>query len=284
MTDEIVEGTEVEAAEGGAVVGTAVAVAERPGVLTTVDVAAQRAELRKDRLWLPFLIPVGAILAVALFTINISRVFLAASHDGATVTATIVTLAILVGATVVAALPGLRTSSLVLTVCGIAALVLLSGSLVLGASESKEEASAEPPGKAINTLSIDGSNFAFQATNFDVPAGINELKYISVEGSHTLKFSDPQFSYVFLVVPGGVDVAKAEFVEGETYTIYCTLPGHRESGMEATIKVGKPGTVTEPGTGTEPPPSTLPGPSTTTAPSGSSEVDPAEQSGNETGN
>ncbi len=265
--------------------GTAVAVAERPGALATVDAVAQRAELRKDRLLLPFLLPVGAILAVALFAINLSRIFLAASEGGsdpAVVAATLVTLAILIGATVVAAIPTLRTSSLVLTVCGVAAFVLLAGSLVLGAAENKVEAVAEPPGPAINTLEIDASNFAFQAKNFDVPAGVNELKYNSIEGSHTLAFDDPQFSYVNLAAPGSNNVVKVDFVEGQKYTMYCTLPGHRSQGMEATITVGKPGT--KPEAGTSSPSSTLPGPSSTTTPNGQSEVDPSSQSGNETGN
>ena len=65
----------------------------------------------------------------------------------AVVAAIIVTLSILVGATTIAAIPNLRTSSLVLAVCGIAALVLLSGSIVLGSAENKEVKSAEPPGR-----------------------------------------------------------------------------------------------------------------------------------------
>src|SRR4051812_6642344 len=81
--------------------GLQVAVAERLGAM---DLAAheQRVELREDRFWLPLLLPVGAILAVALFTINISRIFLAASQDGsdpAVIAAIIVTLGVLFGAT-----------------------------------------------------------------------------------------------------------------------------------------------------------------------------------------
>ena len=134
--------------------GTAVAVAERPGELATVA-HEQRVELRKDRMWLPFLIPVAAILTVALFTINLSRIFLAASADSkdpAVIAAIIATLSVLIGATVIAATPKLRTSTLVLTVCGVLALVLLGGSLTLGAAENKEVKSAEPTGAADNTL------------------------------------------------------------------------------------------------------------------------------------
>src|SRR6188472_1009360 len=108
MPDDETPGQDLEPAAPDAAAsaegGTAVAVAERPGA---VELAAreQRVELRKDRVWLPFLIPIGAILAVALFTINISRIFLAASQDGsdpAVIAAIILTLAVLFGATAVA--------------------------------------------------------------------------------------------------------------------------------------------------------------------------------------
>ena len=264
--------------------GTAVAVAERPGA---VELAAheERVELRKDRVWLPFLIPVGAILAVALFAINISRIFLAASQDDsdpAVIAAVIITLGILFGATFIAAVPKLRTSSLVLTLAGVSALVLLSGSLTLGAAEDKEVKSFEPTGAADFTQQVDASNFHFQADNFDVPAGVLEIKYVSLEGSHTLAFDEPQFSYVTLSVPGGKDTTKIDAVQGQKYTIYCTLPGHRAAGMHATVTVGAPGGKPEANTAT--PTTTAPGATTTTAPSGTSETDSSSQSGNETGN
>ncbi len=266
--------------------GTAVAVIDRPGGLAVpATPQEQRAELRKDRLLLPFLLPVGAILAVALFAINISRIFLAASQDSkdpATISAIIVTLGILAGATAIAAIPKLRTSTLVLTVCGVAAFVLLSGSIVLGSAENKEEAAAEPAGAADSKLEIDASNFKFQSTNFDVPAGIVELDYKSIEGSHTLAFDEPQFSYVLLSVPAGKSVTKAEFVEGQKYTIYCTLAGHRSSGMVATVTVGKKGGAPIAGTATETPSTTLVGPGAP-KPNGQSENDPAAQSGNSQG-
>jgi uncharacterized cupredoxin-like copper-binding protein len=262
-------------------------VAERPGEL---ELAAheQRVELRKDRMLLPFLIPVIAILTVALFTINLSRIFLAASEnskDPAVIAAIIATLAVLIGATVVAAIPKLRTSTLVLTMCTVIALVLLGGSLTLGAAENKEVKSAEPTGAADFTQQVDASNFHFQADNFDIPAGIVEIKYVSLEGSHTLAFDEPQFSYVNLAVPSGKDAAKIDAVQGQKYTIYCTLPGHRTAGMQATLTVGPKGSgKAEAGTAT--PTTTLVGGATsTTAPKGQSEVDQSQQSGtSQTGN
>ncbi len=281
MTDETEQVPE-ETADGGG----AVAVIDRPGaVAVPATEAEQRVELRKDRLFLPFLLPVGAILAVALFAINISRIFLAASQDSHTpalIAAIVITLGILFGATAIAAIPALRTSSLVLTVCGISAVVLLAGSVVLGAAEDKTVESAEPVAAADSKLEIDAFNFRFQAENLDAAAGVVELEYKSVEGAHTLAFEEPQFSYILLSAPGGKAVTKAEFVEGQKYTIYCTLAGHRAAGMEGTITVGAAGGA--PIAGTETPTTTLAGSTVTTVPSGQTEEDPAAQSGDSTGN
>lgn len=105
-------------------------------------------------------------------------------------------------------------------------------------SSSDSPVAGEPTGPAVHTLEIDAVNFHFQAQHFDVPAGITEITFVATEGSHTLAFAEPQFSYVALAAPGGRSTAKVDFVEGQTYTIYCRIPGHRAAGMEATITVG----------------------------------------------
>ena len=64
MSEDSGESPEVPAGSDGS---TAVAVMDRPGELELARAEEQqRVELRKDRVWLPFLIPVGAILAVVL--------------------------------------------------------------------------------------------------------------------------------------------------------------------------------------------------------------------------
>ena len=105
-----------------------------------------------------------------------------------------ITLAILVGATLVAALPNLRTSSLDRGRRRWSlAVVLLVGSLVLGASLPKAEAGrgirrAHGPGDQHARGRRAARRSAFQAKTFDVPAGINLIKYIDKGGTHTLVF------------------------------------------------------------------------------------------------
>jgi plastocyanin len=286
------------APEGGAVAiatedapsETALAVPDEVGVPAVVAAGPTvdpKVEQRKSRLWLPLLIPLGAIAVVALFALNISRVFLVASEGDSTpavIIAAGITVTILLGATVIAAIPNIRTSSLIVGLAGVMLFVLLAGSLVLGASLPKSEAAAgyvEPAGKAINTLEVDAlPELKFQAKKFDVPAGINLVKYNDKGGTHTLVFDStatpvPGFQ---LSVPVGKNAAKVDFVQGKTYTVYCTLPGHRAAGMEADIVVGPPGGTPEAGT-QNPTVTTVPaGTPPSTVKGGSSNTDPASQS------
>src|SRR3954451_23703277 len=107
------EATSEPDAASGATSETALAVPDEPGALavaTTGPTVDPKVEQRKSRLWLPLLIPLGAIAVIALFTLNISRVFLVASEGDSTpavIIAAGITVAILVGATVIAALPNI---------------------------------------------------------------------------------------------------------------------------------------------------------------------------------
>ena len=92
----------------------------------------------------------------------------------------------------------------------------------------------------VHHLTITASNFQYQAKNFDVPAGITEITFVTTEGSHTLVFAEPELSYVHLAAPEGRNTVKVDLVEGRVYTIFDTIVGHRALGMEATITVGPP--------------------------------------------
>ncbi|HXR30422.1 MAG TPA: plastocyanin/azurin family copper-binding protein, partial [Solirubrobacterales bacterium] len=94
-----------------------------------------------------------------------------------------------------------------------------------------------------------GSTLNFEAD----PAG--GLAYTSTEetakaGKVTINFNNPQplTHDVEIEDSQGEDVAKTELIEeGEdstsanlkpgTYTFYCSVPGHREAGMEGTLTV-----------------------------------------------
>jgi hypothetical protein len=95
----------------------------------------------------------------------------------------------------------------------------------------------QPTGAPVATLEVDAlPSLSFQAKDFTVPAGIVKINYIDIGGTHTLVFDNPKLSGFKLSVPDGPTSGKVQLQPG-TYTIYCTIPGHRQAGEQATITV-----------------------------------------------
>jgi hypothetical protein len=88
----------------------------------------------KVRVVLPFLVPLVSIAIVAVLVLNISRVFLAGSEDTALVMGIVITVSILVGASLLAAAPRLKTSQLTVILCGVFFVVSMAGLVSLGPS------------------------------------------------------------------------------------------------------------------------------------------------------
>jgi hypothetical protein len=190
------------------------------------------------RLILPFALPILAALGVLLWTLNLSRVFIAGGKTGSLVTVMLVTVSIMAGAAAMSAMPRLRTTSKLLIVAFAIALIVSAGIITLGPSQEHGEAAGggyqEPKGAPVATVEVDAlPTLEFQATEFTTTAGINEIKYLDKGGTHTLVFEDPKFAGFILEVPpddsGKVDLAKGDYV------IFCNIPGHRAAGMEATL-------------------------------------------------
>src|SRR3954447_2622427 len=113
-----------------------------PAVDATPDPAAEAAKAAKarnrealeTRLLIPLLLPVLAMIAVALWALNVSRVFLAGDSTSALVIASILTVGILCGGAIVSATPKARTSSLAMLVTLVLVIVISAGLLALGPS------------------------------------------------------------------------------------------------------------------------------------------------------
>jgi plastocyanin len=195
----------------------------------------------KSRLLLPFLVPLVSIAIVAVLVLNISRVFLAGDEDAALVMGIVITLAILVGASILAAAPRLKTSSLAAILCGVFLFVSMAGLVSLGPSLDEGEGGGggyvQPTGPAKGTVTVEAlASIKFNATDYTAPAGIVQFDYTGATG-HTLAIQDPKFDGFLLTTDaGGPKTGKVELTPGK-YTLYCTVPGHEAQGMKATLTV-----------------------------------------------
>jgi hypothetical protein len=199
----------------------------------------------KTRLLLPLLVPLLSIAIVAVLVLNISRVFLAGDHDAALIMGIVITLGILVGASLLAAAPRLRTTSLALILGGVFVVVSGAGLVSLGPSLDEGEGGggfqyAAGPADSTTTV-IAGPGTTFDGVrftkNFDATAGVVEIDYTGQIG-HTLAFRDAEFAGFLLGTDAGARKSgKVELAPGE-YAIYCTVIGHAAAGMEGTLTVG----------------------------------------------
>jgi plastocyanin len=196
-------------------------------------------EARWTRLILPLALPLGAAVMIAVFVLNVSRVLLAAGSNGAVVMGTALIVVILGGGAAISAAPRLRTSSLVMLVSGGFIVIISAGLVAAPASVEKSATTASngpvnPAGPAKATLEVHAlPTLKFNATQYTVPAGIVSIHYISDGGSHTLAIDDPKYTSFLLQVPPAAN-GKVLLKPG-TYTIYCTIAGHRAAGMHATL-------------------------------------------------
>jgi plastocyanin len=85
----------------------------------------------------------------------------------------------------------------------------------------------------------EGSELAYTTTEATAKAGTNTINFTNVQATpHDVAIEDE----------GGKEVGKTEVIsedsasakvklEPGTYTFFCTIPGHREAGMEGTLTV-----------------------------------------------
>lgn len=219
------------------------ATAELPQAQDPVERERQEIKSRMLRaLWIPVL----AILGVGFYVLNLSRVLISGKGNPAIVVAALVTILILGGATILAAAPNMRTSSLVMIVAGALGVLLAAGSVVVGHADEHKASGPKlppftPPVGTLNVTALPSLTFDAKAYTLTGGSGTYDVNYIDGGGTHTLVFDDPTLNYFELAVPGGPKAGKVILATGKTYTIYCTIPGHRAAGMQATVTVAAGG-------------------------------------------
>lgn len=199
----------------------------------------------RDRLLVPLLLPLFAVVFVAFFTINLSRVFLAGTGRPAVIVASSITVLILAAATLISASDRARPGNTALFVTVGLLVVLMAGLVTLGESQEKKE--AKPAGEDLSkvkpdaTFEVASGNLFFKPDTFDAPAGVLEVK-VTNTGTHT--FSIHQIPAFTIDLPkSGSYGGKVRLAAGKTYNFYCKIPGHEAAGMKGTLTVGAAGTA-----------------------------------------
>jgi plastocyanin len=194
----------------------------------------------KDRLLLPLILPWLCIVAVALYALNISRIFLAGDSTSALIIGSLVTVAILGGASIISAIPRLRTSSLAMIMGFVLVIIVSGGLLTLGPSLDDSEGGAAgyvppktPPVATLDVVAGPGTKFNAKEYTVD-KAGVVAINYTGQTG-HTLVFTDPKLAG-FELETAGKEKGNVDLKPG-TYTFYCNVTGHRAQGMQATLVV-----------------------------------------------
>jgi plastocyanin len=132
----------------------------------------------------------------------------------------------------------MRRAVLALLITPLLALVLAACSDD-GSSESNEQHMGEenaPVVEGARVIEVDGSSFEFDPDEIRIGAGED----VTIEMTSSGAFHDFQVedhAHVVGADPGDTAMGGLRIDEPGEYTFYCSVAGHRSSGMEGTIVV-----------------------------------------------
>jgi plastocyanin len=197
-----------------------------------------------ERYLVPFLLPLIVIVGVVMFVLNISRIFLSTHGDVDVIIGVGILLIILIGAAILSAAPRMQSSSLALAVGLFVVAILIGGWFSIGASEPESEgAGLAAEGPASQAFTFESSNaLVFTPDAAQAATGISKITLRDASGEHTFHFEDPKtlMDTLHVTETGDTVSARAYFPAAGDYVFYCTIPGHREAGMEGKITVAGP--------------------------------------------
>lgn len=107
-----------------------------------------------------------------------------------------------------------------------------------GKGAAKPEAAAKGPGGTLQ-LAADASAIAYDTTSLESQAGKVTIDFenpATLEHDVAIESEDGEELAASETISQGKATVSAELAPG-TYTFFCTVPGHREAGMEGTLTV-----------------------------------------------
>jgi plastocyanin len=94
---------------------------------------------------------------------------------------------------------------------------------------------AKKPFPGAPELAVTGDNLSFEPDELAVPAGEFNVTLTSEDQFHDFVIED--VDGVVEASGGETETAGFEITEPGEYTFYCSVPGHRQGGMEGTLTV-----------------------------------------------
>ncbi len=82
---------------------------------------------------------------------------------------------------------------------------------------------------------ITATDLAFEPTDLSLPAGTTDLTLVN-EGAAEHDVTVDELGLEVYAAPGETTTESVD-LEAGSYTFYCSIPGHREAGMEGTLTV-----------------------------------------------
>ena len=117
------------------------------------------------------------------------------------------------------------------------------GALVIALALAGQAAATPPQPPTPDRMLVRGSEFDLVLSKQRVRPGRVIVQFVNDgEDSHDLRLQPAGAGAEFglgEIAPGEYENLDTRLRKGSTYALYCSLPGHRESGMDATLRTRK---------------------------------------------
>jgi plastocyanin len=120
-------------------------------------------------------------------------------------------------------------------------LLLLAGGLALASCGGDDEAPTAAavvgePADGARTIEVVGDDFTFDPSEITVEAGEDvAIELTSADAVHDFTVAEADFKVA--AKRGDTEQLGLRIDDPGAYTYYCSLPGHRDAGMEGTLTV-----------------------------------------------
>jgi plastocyanin len=216
-----------------------------------------------ERYLVPLVLPVAVIVGVVMYVLNVSRLFLSAHGHLPIIIGTVITIVILLGASLLAG-SRLRPSSTLLVTAAFLVALTFGGWISLGHSENKAGntgplAETVQAKQLLKVTAAPGGNFAFAPNDISATTGLFKVTVTFAVAGHSFAFHEGTTRFAELKPPGAGPVTGVGFFPAPgDYHFYCTYAGHEAAGMHGVIHVtGPPMTIDQAATAGGNPPGSV---------------------------